>query len=441
MQQRISTYLVLFLVFIFACDTKSDFEGEFQNYFIRYYGEDGDQEAVDFYRHADGSIVILGTTEQTVGVKKILLLKTDPNGLLQWQIKAEGEEGTLTELPQDIEPAPDGGYWVLTNMLMGVDPVTNENIYDFKVLHVTPNGEIDFTFIYGNNAGKWKTQFARSITPLSHGGFAIVGNSTDENISQDPDGYATPDIEDLFAIGFDASYAILWTLINDGSEAQGDETGTPGEQIGMALKLFEVTPSEYHLFAFSDHVQQVVGTSTNFNAFHLDAFGAVYGEAGMAGVGTNNYEVLNAVCAVPAARGGGYYEFGTSKTSLSDPAGTLYFCRKRSGLNSDYQIEGPIIGISGTNVAVDATPSLIDDTFLLLANDITSSGSSILLSKVTEDGQALWSVHLGTTLRRNEGKRIAEFADGRILVLATIELATQKKIALMKVNQRGEFLN
>lgn len=440
MQRRINYTLFFFLVLLFACDTKADFEGEFQNYFIKYYGEDGDQLAVDFHINQDGSIVILGSTEQVVGSKKILLMKTDPNGAVLWQIKFGGGDGVLTELPQDIEQLPNGHYIVLSNILLGVDPVTNENIFDFKVVHIDPNGNRVDSLVYGNNNGRWSTQFANSITPLSTGGFTVVGNSTDENISRDPEGYATPDIEDLFAIGFGPppTYTIDWKLINDGSDAKGDETGTPGEQSGMAVKLFEVSAGQYHLFAYSDHVESAIDIGTsNFNAFQLNSFGNINGVAGMAGVGSGRHEVLNAVCAIPS---GGYFEVGTSKTSLSDASGSLYFCRKISGLNSS-QKEGLISGISGSKRAVDVFPSLFNDTFLLLADEVTSSGSSILLSRVSDSGSAFWAIQLGSTLGHNEGKRVAELLDGRILILATVELATQKKIALLKVNSNGEFLN
>lgn len=440
MQRRINYTLFLLLILLFACDTKADFEGEFQNYFIKYYGEDGDQQAVDFHVNQDGSILILGSTEQVVGSMKILLMKTDPNGAVVWQTKFGGGDGVLTELPQDIEPLSNGHYIVLSNILMGVDPVTNENIYDFKVVHIDPNGNKVDSLVYGNNNARWGTQFANSITPLSTGGFAVVGNSTDENISQDPEGYATPDIEDLFAIGFGAppTYTVDWKLINDGSAAKGDETGTPGEQSGMAVKLFEVSPGQYHLFAYSDHVESAVDVGTsNFNAFQLNDLGNINGAAGMSGVGSGKHEILNAVCVVPS---GGYFEVGTSKTSLSDVSGSLYFCRKISGINSS-QREGLISGISGAKRAVDVSPSLLNDTFLVLADDVTSSGSSILLSRVGDSGSAFWAIHLGSTLGNNEAKRVVELADGRILILATIELATQKKIALMKVNSNGEFLN
>jgi hypothetical protein len=48
---------------------------------------------------------------------------------------------------------------------------------------------------------------------------------------------------------------------------------------------------------------------------------------------------------------------------------------------------------------------------------------------------------MGSFDKSSEGASVAELPDGRIMILGTIELETQDKIGLMKVNSQGEFLN
>ena len=83
---RISFLLLLFAPFL-SCDTAADFEDDFKKYFIKYYGEDGDQEAVDFVINDDGTVLLLGNTISPDGQKKISLLKVDAEGNVKWQKK------------------------------------------------------------------------------------------------------------------------------------------------------------------------------------------------------------------------------------------------------------------------------------------------------------------------------------------------------------------
>ena len=54
--RRISLLYILVWVIVCACDTAGNVDPVFQDFFIKYYGEDGNQEAVDMLVNADGSI-------------------------------------------------------------------------------------------------------------------------------------------------------------------------------------------------------------------------------------------------------------------------------------------------------------------------------------------------------------------------------------------------
>jgi hypothetical protein len=191
MRLRLISILGLFFAFL-SCDTKKEFEEDNKDYFIKYYGEDGDQRAVDMVVNADGTIMILANTTVPGNSQRILLIKTDSEGNILWQKKFGSELDLLnreiiSENAQDLEPTADGNYLILSNMYRGVDVTTNENLYDFKVIKMNAEGDSIGGMEFGNNEQKWTTQFIKSITALSNGGFIVTGNSTDESIAVDPE--------------------------------------------------------------------------------------------------------------------------------------------------------------------------------------------------------------------------------------------------------------
>lgn len=440
MKLRLINILWLLLPFL-SCDTKKDFEEGTKNYFVKYFGEDGDQQAIDMVVNEDGTIMILGNTSMPGASQRILMIKTDAEGNLLWQKKFGSDVDLLgreviAEYPQDLEPTSDGNFLILSNMYRGIDVATNENIYDFKVIKINPEGDSIGGMEFGNNQENWSTQFVKSITALSNGGFIVTGNSTDETIAADPQ-LTPPDQEDMFAIGFESDLnTVAWTTLELGAPV-----GTTGEHFGSGIKVFEASPNEYYMFSYSD--RQLIGETdfeSNFEVSNFSGNGIPLGFSDNAGRETS-WEILASVCKVPGVLGGGYYELGTSvpTSTITNTVGQLYFCKRNENLNK--QSEGTISNISGQFTATTVAPSVFSDGFLILANEKTTAGTTIRLIKTNLNSEALWSVNMGSFDKSSEGASVAELPDGRIMILGTIELETQDKIGLMKVNSQGEFLN
>ncbi|WP_333820870.1 hypothetical protein [Ohtaekwangia sp.] len=429
----ISICALLFIVL--SCDTKKEFGQETAPYFVKYFGEDGDQEAVDMVVKKD-SIIILANTNTPGNSQRIMLIITDLNGNILGQKTLGNGKDTrgrnISEIGQDIEPTADGNYLVLSNMYRGIDPATNENLYDFKVIKVNPKGDSIGGMEFGNNGDKWTTQYIHSITPTSDGGFVVTGNSTDETIAVDP-GLPPPDLEDIFSIGFKSDFkTIAWTTLE-----LGTPVGSTGEHFGSGIKVFEAATNKYYIFSYSD--RQLLGATdfeSNFEVITFSGNGIPLGFADNAGKATSD-ETLAFVAKVPAVLGGGYYEFGTSVSqNASTSAGQLYFCKRSENLIK--QSEGTI-NVSGQFTAVSVTPCVVSEGFLLLATEKTTAGTTVRLIKTNLNSEAQWSVDMGSFDKLSKGSSIAELPDGRILILGTIELETQDKVGLMKVNANGEF--
>jgi hypothetical protein len=412
-----------------SCDSKHDFENEFKNYFVKYYGENGDQEAVDMVLNSDGTVFILGTTENVPGEKRIILFKVNDRGEVLWKKVMGGGADVRSELPQDLEIDVDGNLLILTNMFFGIDPFTNEGLYDFKVIRVKPSGEAIDSVVFNNNAGQWKTQFLRSITPFENGGFAVTGNSTDESVYTEPQ--ALTDFEDIVTLVYDRDLQLSDWLFQ-----------TPGEQYGSGVKVFKEREDLFYVFTYSDRkLDSHASANSNFNVFKTNEFGIPDGDANnnnSSGI-DGKAEVLKDVCKVPTALGGGFFEFGTSKSSLDAASGSLYFCRRSQNLTK--MDEGYIGNLTGNLSAVSISPAVVNEGFLIVANEQTTSGSTIRLSKLNLSNQAVWSINVGSFNKNNQGAKVIELPSGRILLLGTIELETQRKISLIKLNRNGELLN
>jgi len=437
---RISLLTLLFIPFL-ACDTKSDFEDDFKRYFIKYYGDDGDQEAVDFVVNNDGTVLLLGNTRPQDGKQKLLLIKVDPAGNALWTKQFgsgfDRDGNSIDENAQDIEPTVDGsGYLILSNLYRGVETSTNERLYDFKVIRIGLDGNKLDSMEFGNDLDPastlrtWKTQFIRSITPLTSGGFAVTGNTTNETLFTDVnlDLVVGPDQEDVFALGFDANFQNTW------------DTGpsSDGEHYGSGIKLFE-GGTDFYFFKYSDMLTASEDTyESNFAMAAVTEVGIKL--AGRFAGTTNRNEILATVCRDAF---GNFYGLGTSVTG-SAAFGQLYYVRASDGSSpsSSTLTEWGTITVPGNLQARAVASAQRHDGYLILANEEVTAGTVIRLIKLNLDSEVSWSTSFGSTNKDgNSGAQVAELADGTILLFGTIELETQKKMTLMRLNSNGEFLN
>src|SRR3982750_4867162 len=114
-----------------ACDNKNSIEPPGKKYFVKYYGGDGDQTAVDIIVNSDGSILMLGnSTSGRSGENKIYLIKVDAMGDLIWQKKL----GSSGDKAKDIQKTDDGNYVILSD-----HPVSETNT-DIKLTRINSDG-------------------------------------------------------------------------------------------------------------------------------------------------------------------------------------------------------------------------------------------------------------------------------------------------------------
>ncbi|MCA6410313.1 MAG: hypothetical protein IM575_14420, partial [Cytophagales bacterium] len=96
---------VIFLVHVLAtlfisCDTQKSFETPDENYFVKYFGNEGNQQGVDFAVNDDGTVFILGNSRASSSNQQIYVARVGVNGRIVWE-KTFGL--SLDEEAKDIE--------------------------------------------------------------------------------------------------------------------------------------------------------------------------------------------------------------------------------------------------------------------------------------------------------------------------------------------------
>jgi hypothetical protein len=86
--------------------------------------------------------------------------------------------------------------------------------------------------------------------------------------------------------------------------------------------------------------------------------------------------------------------------------------------------------------AANATP----DGYFVIANEVRENNKKdIFLVRVERDGAVSWSRSFGSLEGDDNAGGIEALPDGRIAVVGTIQLETQRKMALIVTNANGAF--
>ncbi len=387
-----------------SCDTARNVDPPYSQYFLKYYGEDGDQEAVDMVVNPDGTFILLS---KSTDVQTILLVKTDGDGNIIWQRKL----GTSTDEPKDIELTLDGDYVILSDFLMST------NNTDIKILRVDNNGNKIDSATNGTTAN----DFGKSITPVSDGGF-IIGGST-----------ASVPNTNLSFLHYRCNANLVFS---QGNWRDIYDTELPGS-INEVIKVFQSEDNFFNVFGYSNTPS--LGGGRTLYYYTIDDVGE---NAGVSFISDFTSDVkVSFVVETPLILSPGYFAIGASnKNGISK----LHVSKLRDPLqfsNNDVQLNldvAPIRRMTG----ICAAPSLTSPIgYLVASTESKSTGETdVVLTKIDQKGAELWSVNFGSE-KNDKAAAIAELPDGRIMVLCTIESALQSKMALLKLNVKGKLLN
>lgn len=402
-----------------SCDTKSSVEPVFKNYFIKYYGEDGDQEATDFIINDDGTILIVGTS--TFGLdKRIYLVKVDKEGNEIWK-RTLGS--AVNEIAKDIEPitaGPDAGNFVVLSNV-----VRNSSGFDIRLTVISQAGDS----LKGTLFNQLQSQEGKSVAALSDGGYFVAGKTTDT----DPSDAANANLPTPAS---DAEDLLIIRLQNDFSYGASDVTRIGGSYNGTVTKIFQLGNVFYYAGA-SDGITD--GNLPDDNVYEMNFFFRKFlqNPSQVASIYSGSLTLPEEMKALAGSPSGLYMAVGNQ----SDPAGTnkqLYAAVITNNFSA-IQRDGVILDGSGQREAVAVT-SAGASRFLILANEINaSSNRDIYLRKTNILFEKDFEVCFGAANNDDTGSAVAELPNGDILILGTMHITNQRKIALIKLNSGGKF--
>ena len=408
---------IVFFVLLISCDTANNVEPTYESHFTKYYGADGEQEGVDIALNPDGSMVLLGNSFSQINPISPFIVKTDAAGNVLWQHEFKTDYETTAV---DIELINGGNQIaVLSNVQR-----TNTNVCLYILGQ--DGGLVDSLYLE-----KPVSQVAASVTQSTDGGFLITGY-------QDPDparnsNLASPQLDQA---------DVMLLKIDNGLSTSTDLSPGGGEYVGSGVKTFEVNlnNSPYYLvFGWSDEPRP--NSNEYKQCFQLFAATPQASFPGLQGFSGNESEEQEAstVLKIPPALGDGYLVIGKNTSGVSSD---LYLTRfnkiqtpdkiTKSSLDGKIPLGRRIEGISAANAAPDG--------YFIVANEVRENNKrDIFLLRVERDGAVTWSNNFGSLEGEDTAGGVEALPDGRIAVIGTVQLETQRKLVLIVTGPNGRF--
>jgi hypothetical protein len=416
-------YLLLFVSVVLAiisCDTSNNIESPDKNFFVKFYGDDGDQTGVDMIVLSNGNYLLLGTSVLTTfsgQQKRIFLVETNAEGKIIWQKHLGG----MNDIARDMEPTSDGNFIILA------EDQTSSSNFNVKLIKITPGGEKIDSTVYGTPLN----DFPQTVTSLLDGGYIVTG-STQYDITNPPDPTI---ISNIFHFRFDSNL----DKFPNWYEVYGNT-----DRYDAATKAIQESNTVFYVFSYSnrEHNGRPPG-KVNLQYYAIEG-GAI--PQNVSYLGDFDQDTRSAFAMrVPQELGGGFFLLGT-QTSITG-AITLHVSKLRPDLEfnptDDEQLDQEVPIPNTILQAVSAAPSIkgAPQGYLLLANEFRNIGATnIWLTKIDQSGFLIWSVSLGSEEENDTAAAVTELPDGKILVLGTIGLGdNQSKMALFKLNSAGRL--
>ncbi len=421
------------LMVLLSCDTQSSFKAPDENYFLKYFGNQGSQFGVDFVVNPDGTFVLIGNSMATESsTQQLYVAKADAKGLIMWERTFGGNKNMEAK---DIEFQPDGNLLILANMEKAVGD------RDVFLLRLSQAGDSIASVFQGLKKlnGQEADEDASRIT-LTSKGIVVAGSTTftGENGTRDK----TDAMHLLFTdnLTWVSDQNSVWS-----SRPTFSNVGEAGEQ--KAIKVFEYDANTFYVMGYSDVIPPL-GSATvenfNFYIFQLNGQGGT-GAAAPLYIEEIGDQILSDCSVAPLESGGGFFLTGTSQNATS---GDIYFVQLTQRLNfsttssiiSKKSLNIPDFGKSSLQTTHNSASSSL--AFYATSEKLNGTNTDIYLTKRNIQGGLIFERVFGGIGNDLSGP-VVELPGGSIVMIGTMTLGgsptDQKKIVLMKLNSEGRL--
>lgn len=416
--------ILLAVIYFSSCETEKSVDPDFKNYFVKYYGEAGDQQGVDMVVNNDATIFLLGNSDKN-NEHRFFVTKIDTAGNILLK-KTFGIGGSVLESAIDIEKTFDGSF------IIAIQRTISNGDRDTKLLLISENlvglDSVDFdNTVIPSNAGD---EAVASVTPYQfngESGFLVTGSTSLVNVAGD--------LTDPFVYKVDQNLNIdpFWKTNpgNNGSLDQG----------------IKIVPRQagYLLFLNTNPESNSSRTGFHLQPIEPDGDATTEGSVGFARISaSDDQEFLHQVVSNPD--NGDYLLVGNR---INAEGSQVYFVSMTNSLGfapSQHRNAGNqtvvFNSLEGSFTGISVAPSR-QTGYLLVANQEINLGNvvtnNIVLSRLKFTGEVEWTTQFGVDDSYKAAK-LEELPNGKILILGTGTLGNQEKMMLLKVNSDGQFL-
>ena len=391
---RLKLLYIILLLGILSCDTAKTVEPIGDKYFLKFYGQVGNQEGVSVHSTPDGGFIIGGNSINTVsGSSDYLLIKVDALGNQEWmETYDSGGDDRLTDVLVE-----SNGY-----IIAGTSVVNN--ISEILIKRVDLQGQEGIENNFSNiDVSSYELS---GITATSTSEFIIVGNRV-SNI-----------VNDSSVIMILSGNLILVDTVNDIHKEVNSATGT---NFVKGLEVLNHDYVNYLVLGYGTNGTRIFQFNSALSSPNTSEKETTIGNAQVVDVvqtGQFKYKVLTIT------------DNSTVLFSLSAVNASVDFIPQQYG----FQIGG---GDTFTGVSLALTKN---NDFIVSAN-MEDALSTNTLSTILESGfsgNINWQRIFGTTSPYKAGK-VQVLQDGSVVFTGTAGLESQTKVFLIKLKSNGDM--
>ena len=346
------------------------------------------------------------------------LVKIDGNGNVIWQRQL----GEIDEKAVDVELDRQGNLIVLSN-------VGSDEDSRIRLFRIDQNGRgIDSVLVKNiiSSATDVK-EVGQSITQQFDGNFLIAGYAgsgfvKEPGLSDDRDDLLIYRISENFQSGEQAYI-------------QG------GEHVGKFIKIFETEyegSTRYLIFGDSDRPFNLLQPT------YRQTFEVINTDVNMIATGgrpdTGDASQIQVASTAINTSISGLESYLVIGSTLSG-ANSSIFLTQYTYDDNELRVR---LGQSFSGNRMEGVSAAVGQggTFFILGNSYRDNAlPDIILYKMLDDGEVLGAITFGSLEGADSGAAVTVLQDGRVVVFGTIQLETQRKMALFVISPDGRFVN
>lgn len=393
---------------VVSCDTEDSIDPAYDEFFIKFFGNEGDQTGKGIVVVPDG-IVMAGTTSIDDELE-IYLVKTDFEGNMLWDRRYE-----QTDMMKTVGIVSDQAG----NLYIAANREHDENQHDIYILKTNASGGViqEVTFSAGDAETTYDDQVA-SVTINASDQILLTGWTT--NVQ---DKELASNISDVYSLLLTPDLVPL-------SDVDWRKVSGFRESLDIGRKIVQARAGGRYFFIGTTNKADGTGLTaqTNLISFPLANDGQF--PVGDVINGTTNTETAADI--IPTS-GGDVVAMWNSSTGFN--ASTIFLAYANEEEN--YQLQSGIPLPFNTAVGKSIIQSRFGG-FIILAEQINNNNRDILLIRTNQNFEVSWQQVLGG-LEDEEASQIGELEDGSIVLTGTVVLESQSKLFLIKTKANGEL--